>query len=364
MKIASLTASVHRVQVPMPLVERKTGWGFVFCEIKTEDGITGVGLTGKMLPFAVADTLEREIAPLVSGMDVRNTEAIHHIVWRRLNMRGQTGVIVHALAALDIALWDAHGKGVGRTIAQLLGGFRDHADTYCTFGLSEYREDELVAAARYFADQGHEALKMVVGVAKGGWREDLRRLRAVRDAIGPDRALMMDANYCMNTFDARLLCQAAEELDIAFFEEPIHQNDARALADLRRNTRIPIAAGQMEGHRWRYRELIEHHAVDIIQPNCCYGGGFTDTRKVCHAAQMFNLPLAIGGGWPTFNLHLMAGLMNGGPVELHMVTAAVCDLLFPGSSEFDGTILKVPVAAGLGVSPDRSFLKETRVARE
>lgn len=348
----------------MPVVEkRSTDWSFVFCEVKTGDGLSGIGLTGKMLPFAVADTLEREIRPLVQGMDIRDTEAIHHIVWRKLNMRCQTGVIVHALAALDIALWDMHGKAAGRTVAQLLGGFRDHAFTYCTFGLSEYDLDELVAAARHFATQGHQALKMVVGVAKGGWREDLRRMRAVRDAIGSDHALMIDANYCMNPYDARLLCQAAEELDIAFFEEPIHQNDARALADLRRATRIPLAAGQMEGHRWRYRELIEHRAVDIIQPNCCYGSGFTETRKVCHAAQIFNIPVTIGGGWPTFNLHLMAGLMNGGPVELHTVTTSVCDLLFPGASAFDGTTMRIPAASGLGVQPDLAFLEHTRVEK-
>lgn len=360
MKIADVAASVHRVQVPMPLVEtKKTSWGFVFCEVKTDTGITGYGITGKMLPFAVADTLTREILPLVKGMDPRNTEAIHHLVWRKLNMRCQTGVIVHALAALDIACWDVHGKWANRTIAELLGGFSSQAQTYCTFGLHEYKQDELVAAAKHFADKGHKALKMVVGVAKGGWQEDLSRLRAVRDAIGPDRALMMDANYCMDPFQARSLCQAAEELKIAFFEEPIHQNDARAMADLRSQTKIPIAAGQMEGHRWRYRELIEHRAVDIIQPNVCYGGGFTDTRKVCHAAQMFNLPLAVGGGWPSFNLHLMAGMMNGGPVELHTVTASVCEMMFPGSMPMDGTIMKVPDGPGLGTEPDRTFLRES-----
>lgn len=360
MKIASVTASVHKVEVPLALVDRKTSWGFVFCEVKTDDGLTGYGLTGKMLPFAVADTLTREIGKLVKGMDPRDTEAIHHAVWRKLNMRCQNGVIAHALAALDIALWDIHGKATGRTVAQLLGGFRPYASTYCTFGVSDYDIDELAAAARHFADEGHEALKIVVGVAKGGWREDVKRLRAVREVIGPDRALMMDANYCMDAFDARSLCQAAEELDIAFFEEPILQNDARGLAELRRLTRIPIAAGQMEGHRWRYRELIEHRAVDILQPNCCYGGGFTDTRKVAHAAQLFNLPLAVGGGWPTFNLHLMAGLMNGGPVELHVVTQSVCELLFPNAHRLEGTKLMVPPGPGLGVEPDRAFVAETR----
>ncbi|TCK30396.1 D-mannonate dehydratase [Ancylobacter aquaticus] len=360
MKIVSVTASVHKVEVPLPFTEnRTTSWGFVFCEVGTDDGITGYGLTGKMLPFAVADTLRRDVGRLVKGMDPRDTEAIHHAVWRKLNMRCQTGVIVHALSALDIALWDIAGKAAGRTVAQLLGGFSTRADTYCTFGVPDYDIDQLTAAARHSADQGHPLLKMVVGVAKGGWREDLKRLRAVRDAIGSERSLAMDANYCMNGVEARALCQAAEELDIAFFEEPLLQNDARGLAELRRQTRIPIAAGQMEGHRWRYRELIEHRSVDILQPNCCYGGGYTDTRKVAHAAQMFNLPLAVGGGWPTFNLHLMAGLSNGGPVELHAITTAVCDLLFPGAATFDGLCLKVPEAPGLGVEPNHAFLKDT-----
>jgi L-rhamnonate dehydratase len=360
MRISRIEASVHKVEIPLPLVEsRRTSWGFVFCEVTTQDGLVGYGLTGKMLPFAVADALRRDVFQTVRGMDARDTERVHHAVWRKLNMRTQTGVVVHALSALDIALWDLAGKHAGRSIAQLLGGFAEDARTYSTFGLADYSADELVAVARRQVADGHRALKMVVGAAVGGWREDLMRLRAVRDAIGPDVELMMDANYSFDPFEARSLCQAAEELDIAFFEEPLHQNDARALAELRGLSRIPIAAGQMEGHRWRYRELIEHRAVDVIQPNCCYGSGYTETRKVCHAAQMFNLPVAIGGGWPAFNLHLMAGLMNGGPVEWHAVTAAVCASLFPQApAPFEGR-MAVPKAPGLGLEPDRAFLAET-----
>ncbi len=362
MKIARIEATVHKVALPLPVdPARRMAWGFVFCAVTTEDGRTGQGLTGKMLPFAVADVLTREIQDLVKGMDPRRTEAIHHAVWRKLNMRSQTGAIVHALSALDIALWDLAGQEAGRSIASLLGGHAEDAETYCTFGLAEYSRDELVAAARDCAAAGHTGLKMVVGAARGGWREDLARLRAVRDAIGPDVALMMDANYCLDPFQARSLAQAAEELDIAFFEEPLHQNDARALAELRHLTRIPIAAGQMEGHRWRYRELIEHRAVDILQPNCCYGSGYTETRKVCHAAQLFNLPLAVGGGWPLFNLHLMAGMMNGGPVELHAVTAAVCEHVFPGAPPSRAGRMAVPDAPGLGVRADPDVLKDTLV---
>src|SRR3546814_6743292 len=94
------------------------------------------------------------------------------------------------------------------------------------------------------------------------------------------------------------LCRAIEDCNITWFEEPLHQNDARALADLRMHTRIPLAAGQMEGHRWRLRELVDNQAVDILQPNVCFCGGYTEARKAAHLAQAFNLPIANGGGWP------------------------------------------------------------------
>lgn len=362
MKIARVDASIHRVEVAPPFMEgRVTDWTFVLCTVETECGIVGHGLTGRMLPTAIRAALKNDVAATVIGLDPRAVEAVHHRVWTKLNQRTQTGVIVHALAALDIALWDIAGKAAGRSVADLLGGFSDRAPVYCTFGLKEYDRDQLADAARHFVGKGYTALKMVVGAQPGRWREDVARVRAVRDAIGDGIDLMIDANYKLDPFEARCLAQAVEELDIRFFEEPLHQNDARALADLRRLTRVPIAAGQMEGHRWRYRELVEHHAVDVLQPNVCYAGGFTEARKVAHLAQIYNVPIWVGGGWPHFNVHLMAGMMNGGPVEVHQVTGPVIEAVFPGLPSSDGRFMRVPDGPGLGSDPDPHILSETRI---
>ncbi len=173
--------------------------------------------------------------------------------------------------------------------------------------------------------------------------------------------LMIDANYMFQPVETRLLCRAIEDCNIFWFEEPLHQNDARALADLRSKTKIPIAAGQMEGHRWRLRELVEMQAVDVLQPNCVYNGGYTETRKVAHLAQIYNLPIANGGGWPLFNMHTMAGLMNGWLVEFHLGMQLVGEQLFVDPPRPDQGVVRIPDQPGLGLQPNRDSLGDTLV---
>lgn len=362
MKIKDIKASVHQYSVTLPMIDKPLEHRqFVFCEVETDEGLKGCGITGAFMPFAAVTTLENDLLGVVKDMDPRDTEAIHHKVWWALNPRAYTGVISNALSALDLALWDIHGKHAGRTVAQLLGGYRDWAPTYITFGFPFFDYDQLVEYARKFIDDGHTRLKMVVAVDPGGWREDAKRIRVVRDAVGDDIELMIDANYRFNPVDARQLCRAVEDCNLTWFEEPLHQNDARAMADLRRHTNIPIAAGQMEGHRWRLRELVEHQAVDILQPNCVYNGGYTETRKAAHLAQAYNLPIANGGGWPIFNMHPMAGLMNGWRVEFHWGMHQVGQHFFDNVPGPENDIVKIPDAPGLGFTPKYDAFKDSLV---
>ncbi|MPZ60504.1 MAG: mandelate racemase/muconate lactonizing enzyme family protein [Propionibacteriales bacterium] len=368
MRIKDIRASVHTISISVPLISEKvSGYGreeqreFVFCEVETDEGLTGVAVTGHFLAHSVVSALERYFLPAVRDMDVRDVEAIHERVWRTLNPRAMTGVVSSALSLLDIAMWDIHGKAVERPVAGLLGGARDEVDCYVTFGFPQYDWEQLAAAARLHVDNGFTGLKLVVAVDPGGWREDAARIRAVREEVGDGIDIMIDANYLFRPVDALYLCRAIEDCGITWFEEPLHQNDARALADLRSRTSIPLAAGQMEGHRWRLRELVEHKAVDVIQPNVCYGGGYTEVRKTAHLAQIYNLPIANGGGWPLFNLHTMAGLMNGWLVEWHLGMVQVGEMLFPDApGPVDGKIA-VPDRPGLGLTVDREALRASLV---
>ncbi len=370
MKIRDIRASRHTIETNIPLLEgRVKGYGreeqkeFVVCEVEADDGTTGLAVTGHFLSRAVVEALHHHVLPLVRDMDPRDVEAIHHRVWWKLNPRAMTGVVSSALSCLDIACWDIHGKATNRTVAELLGAARRTVPAYCTFGFPQYDREQLAEAARLHVQSGFRALKLVVAVDKGGWREDAARIRAVRDAVGDGIDLMIDANCLFSPVEAKLLCRAVEDCRLTWFEEPLHQNDARALADLRAHTRIPLAAGQMEGHRWRLRELVERQAVDVLQPNCCFCGGYTEARKAAHLAQTYNLPIANGGGWPLFNMHTMAGLMNGWFVEWHLGMVQVGETLFVDPPRPEGGQITIPQAPGLGLRPDRDALRET-TARE
>lgn len=363
MKIAKIEASLHRHEIELPGIgESIESRMFVFVEVTLDDGQKGFGVTGAILPWAVIACIEHHLAPVLKGMDYRLTEKIHAEVWHKINNRAYTGVISNALSAVDIALWDIRGKAEGRPIAELLGGYRDWAHTYATFGYPFFDEQQIAEYGKKFVAEGHTMLKMVVGSEpKRTWKDDVRRVQSARDAIGPDIDLMIDANCYFNPHDARMLAEGIRECRVKWFEEPMQQNDARALADLRRITGVPVAAGQMEGHRWRYRELIVHQAVDVIQPNVLYNGGYTESAKVAHMAQAFNLPMSNGGGWPIFNMHLLAGMMNGGPVEFHYGMWMTGKRFFHGTPDPQNGRLEIPKAPGLGFTPNYEQLADARL---
>jgi len=155
MKIASIEASVHRFPIHVPLIEKPIQTRRVtFCKVATDDGIEGWGLTGDFLGESIVTALNGKLAETVKGMDPRDVEAIHDRVANRLNPRAFTGVISNALSALDIACWDIHGKATGRSVAQLLGGHKDYADAYVSFGNLHYDKDQLVECATLFAKKG------------------------------------------------------------------------------------------------------------------------------------------------------------------------------------------------------------------
>jgi L-alanine-DL-glutamate epimerase-like enolase superfamily enzyme len=360
--IKRIRASVHNVDLKVPLVDKPVGnRSIVFCEVETSDGTVGYGMTEYFLTHAIKAAIDHHFAPLMIGMDLTDVEKIHHKVGHVLNPRAMTGVVSCALSCIDIALWDAHGKITGRTVAALLGGFRDHAEAYVTFGFPNYDIDGLVDAAKHQMKLGAQKLKMVVAAHPGGWKEDVRRVRAVRDAIGSDIELMCDANYEFSPPDARMFAQAVEECDLSWFEEPLWQNDARALAALRSQIRIPISAGQMEGSRWRFREFVEHKALDLLQPNCAFLGGYTECQKVAHLGQTFNLPIAHGGGLASLNLHEMCGFMNGTTIEIYNGAQFSENYVWKNVPELDMKTQTVRLfdTPGIGLEPNHDFLNDS-----
>lgn len=361
MKIVRVQASVHVFDTVLPIVGKPAGDAVrIVCEVETDEGHVGIGMSSRFLPHAVAAAVTKHLGPAVIGMDPRDLERIHAKLHRLVSERGQTiGINLSALSCVDLALWDILGKASGRSVAQLLGGHSDRAEAYCTFGFGAFDRDQLVEVARDLQTRGHRRFKMLVGVAKGGIREDAARVRHVRDALGPDTVLAIDANESLSLDEAMRLSKMIEDCDIAWFEDPVLRNDPRDLALLRRRTAIPLSAGQMDGHSDRFRAFIEHDAIDIFMPNSLYNGGMTETRRVAHLAQIYNRPLSDAGGGGIFCLHHVAGFRNGTLAESHLGVEQVERRIFKSIPEVEDGRISIPSAPGFGVELDRDAMRET-----
>ncbi|MFP6870908.1 MAG: mandelate racemase/muconate lactonizing enzyme family protein [Nitrospinota bacterium] len=360
MKITRIEATCHLVPNDEPLMDKPISWGFVFVRVETDAGITGYGLTGAIQQAAVREHTNAELAPLITGDDPLAHERVWHKCFYSHNPRYHTGAFSSAMSAVDIALWDIKGKHFGEPVWRLLGGSDPAVPAYITFGLGGYTRDQLAIAARSWIDQGYDKLKMVVGADRDhiDIGEDAARVRRVRDEIGEGPELMIDANYKLPFHRALELCKKVDPCDIAWFEEPVYGNDARLLANLRRQTSIPIAAGQNEGSKWRHRELMVHEAVDMAQPNVVYMGGFTEGAKVAAMAQTFNLPIANGSGWPHLNAHLQAGMDNGTRVEFHLLMWLTSNQIFIDPPQPENGTYTLPDTPGLGLEPNEDVLRD------
>ena len=358
-KITSVQATIHSIPVHVPLLEKTVKRSIVFVEVKTDGGVTGYGLTGGVQRFGIREFINRELAPFLKGRNPLETEGLWHQMFLTFNPRAQTGVWSSAVSAVDIALWDIKGKHYREPVWRLLGGAKKKVPAYITFGLLEFDRPQLVEMARRYVAEGQDKLKMVVAVNNAeDPAEDAARVKTVREAIGDKVELMMDANYLFSFNRALELAKRVEPYNITWFEEPLYGNDARLLAQLRQKSSVPISAGQNEGSRFRHLELLIHGAVDILQPNVCYVGGFTEGLKVAAMAQAFNILLANGGGWPHHNMHLQAAVANGWRVEFHYLMWKVGEAIYQSTPKPEKGWVTLTEEPGLGLEPKKEVLEE------
>jgi len=370
MKIVRVAATPLNVplDIKLPGVERKSSLEACFVEVETDAGIVGHGLAAITRETVIAEIVTRVIAPAIAGDDPLANERIWDKLYWTLIPRGQTGFGAQGISAVDIALWDIKGKALGQPVWRLLGGARERVPLYATFGFNFFGRDELAAAAKLWVAQGYRRLKMVVGhealrrretrPLMEVIREDAARLRAVRDAVGPDVELYIDANCSLDLHHATRLAEMVKPCGISFFEEPITQNDALQMGELRRKTGMALACGQNEGLIFRFRDLLLNEAVDFVQPNVVSSGGFTQCAKIAGLAAAFNVPLANGGAWQYHNMHLQAGVANGGLVEMHYLADELYKQIYRGLPVPKDGWLTLPDAPGLGFEPDRDAIRD------
>lgn len=360
MEITSVDATVHSIPVTAHSAEEEHESERTFVTVETNDGVTGYGETGVHHSESVATFVNERIAPAIEGSDPLRTGAVQGTVGT--DPRVRSGVYSAAMSAVDIALWDVKGKRLGEPVWRLLGGASPTADVYVTLGVPSGHRDRLLDGAERIVSRWTDKLKMVVGRGDAATPAlDAERVRAVREAVGDDIELAIDGNCKYSISETLDLCTRIEGENVAWFEEPIPGNNAAQLSDLRTRTRIPIAAGQFEGNRSSHRELIERRAIDLCQPNVCHVGGFTEATTVAATAASFDLDLCHGGGWPFQNMHLIAGLSNGWRLEYHESAWEVGKAIYESVPDLADGSITLPEEPGLGLTPDRAVLRETRV---
>jgi L-alanine-DL-glutamate epimerase-like enolase superfamily enzyme len=370
MKITRVSATALNVplEIRLPGIARDASLECCFVEVETDTGIAGHGLGAITRETVIAGIVNDVIAPAIIGDDPLAHEMIWEKLYWALTPRGQTGFGAQALSAVDVALWDIKGKALGQPVWRLLGGARARVPLYATFGFNFFDREQLAAAAKLWVAQGYRRLKMVVGHEAlrrrearplgEVIREDAARVAAVRDAVGPEIELYIDGNCSLDLYHATRLAEMVKPCRISFFEEPITQNDAPQMRQLRRTTGMPLACGQNEGLAYRFRDLLLQEAVDYLQPNVVSGVGFTQGIRIAGLAAGFNVPLANGGAWQYHNMHLQAGLANGGLVEMHYLADELYKKIYRGLPQPKDGWMTLPEAPGLGFEPDRDAIRE------
>jgi L-rhamnonate dehydratase len=370
MKIARITATPIHVPIKVALVgaERQSSMAACLVEVETDTGLIGYGFTSITEEDVIARAIDTVAAPAIIGDDPLAHERIWEKLYWELMPRGQTGYAAHALAALDVALWDIKGKAFGQPIWRLLGGARERVPVYVTFGFDFFDRGQLAEAAKLWVKRGFTRLKMTVGhrgLARRNQqplldllREDAERVRAVREAVGPGVELFIDANCSLDLYHAQKLVEMIKPYGLSFFEEPLTQNDAAQMAVLRRQGGIPLACGQNEGLMFRFRDLLLKEAIDYAQPNVVIGGGYTQCLKIAGLAAAFNVSVANGGAWQYHNMHLQGGVANGSLVEIHYLAEELYRRLYDGLPTPENGSLTLPDAPGLGFTPRADAVKE------
>lgn len=338
-------------------------------EVVCDDGTTGWGecLGPAKANAAVVETY----AAALIGRNPLETEKLWLDLYNRLRDQGQRGLTVTALSGIDIALWDIKGKYYDAPVSELLGGrFRESVQAYATGSFRREGVDRVQDVADEvagYAREGFHGVKIKIGFDV---EEDLRSIAAARDAIGPELRLMIDANHGYDLLEAIEVGKRAERYNIDWFEEPVLPEQLSTYRAVREGQPIPVASGENWHGRYAMLEPLSTRAVDIVQPDVCGVGGFSEMRRVVDMAAMFGVRL-VPHVWGTAvclaaSLQVMAALPPNPPrrkpiepiMEFDRTKNPFRQAVVQTPIEHNQGIMQIPDGPGLGIEINRDALRQ------
>jgi L-rhamnonate dehydratase len=338
----------------------------VIVRVRTDDGLEGLGTVGVGSPASIP-LIDHHLAPLVIGHSPFDVELLWERMFRATINTGRKGLVLEAISAVDIALWDILGKATGQPLYNLLGGrTRDRIRAYVSQSYAKVDLDAVREEAASYCRQGFTALKMRFGYGpndgEAGKRKNYELVAAVREAIGADTDLMADAYMGWDVPYAIDMIRRLEDLNLRWVEEPLLPDDIDGYVRLRSVVSTPISAGEHEFTRWGYRELLTRGAVDIVQPDVNRMGGITEARKVWALASAFHLPV-IPHSHQSHNAHLIMAHLNSPLIEffptgVHRTGYTLFTELFDGEPEAVDGWVELADAPGLGITLNEDVLEK------
>lgn len=358
MKITHCTSALYRLPLRRELTDSRHGvltqFEVVMVRLATDEGLEGVGYTYTigLGGSAIKALIDDALAPLLIGRAPTETEALWEAMWWKLHYVGRGGPVSFAVSALDLGLWDLLGKKRGEPLWRMLGGHNSQVVPYAGGVDLQFSLEELLDQTRKNLAAGYRALKMKVG--HEDYREDVDRVAAVRELIGPEVTLMVDANMQWTAATAISAARAFAPYNLYWFEEPTIPDDFGAHARIQGEGGIPIAAGENLHTVYEFRHLIEAGGVSFVEPDVSNCGGVTGWMRVANLAYAYNLPTT-SHGIHEIHLHLLAAIPNNSFVEHH---GFGLERYMVDPPQMVGGVLTAPEKPGHGVEFQWSSLTE------
>ena len=358
MKITGFEALALKVPEDDPLANMPEEAGrtrpAVALRLRTDDGIEGIGVTlyGGRMSRSLHAAVE-ELAALTVGEDPMRIEHIVQKLRKAAADSGPAGIFTLALSAIDTALWDIKGKALDQPLWKLLGGHRDRIPTYASGSLRRGLTDKQAQqAARTLLQKGFREMKTQMALPGNPTpAEEVRRVRVVRDAIGPDVRLMCDINQRWRPEQAIDIGSRIEDVGLFWLEDVTAADDYAGLARVTAALRTPVAGGEYVWGIVPFRHMIEARSVDIVMIDLARVGGVTQWMKVAAMAEAFNLPV-VSHVMPEMLLHMVAACPNGLTVEYMPWMLA----LYEETPAIENGELVLPQKPGLGLKFDEKAL--------